>query len=53
MSGLGQAVVALSIAGTAGLGAFGLPWLALIPAILAAAILGVLYKPTPVIANAS
>jgi ABC-2 type transport system permease protein len=53
MSGLGQAVVALSIAGTAGLGAFGLPWLAVIPAILAAAILGVLYKPTPVIANAS
>jgi ABC-2 type transport system permease protein len=53
MSGMGQAVVALGIAGTAGLGAFGLPWLAVIPAILAAAILGVLYKPTPSIANAS
>lgn len=53
MSGLGQAFVALGITSAAGLGAFGWPWLAVIPAILAAAVLGVLYKPTPSIANAS
>ena len=53
MSSLGQAFVALSITATAGLGAFGWPWLAVIPAILSAAVLGVLYKPTPGISNAS
>lgn len=53
MSGLGQAFVALGITAAAGLGAFGWPWLAVIPAILAAAVLGVLYKPTPSIANAA
>jgi hypothetical protein len=53
MSGLGQAFVAISIAGAAGLGAHGLPWLALIPAILGAAVLGVLQKPTPSYANAA
>ena len=45
--GLGQAIVTLGITGAVGLGAYGLPWLAIIPAILAAALLGALYKPTP------
>ena len=52
-SGLGQSFVAISIAGAAGLGAHGLPWLALIPAILGASVLGVLHKPTPSYANAT
>jgi uncharacterized membrane protein YeaQ/YmgE (transglycosylase-associated protein family) len=52
MSGLGQSFVAISIAGAAGLGAHGLPWLALIPAIMGACVLGVLYKSTPGYANA-
>ena len=47
LTGLGQAFVAIGITATAGLGAYGLPWLALIPAIIAAAMLGALYKPTP------
>jgi len=50
--GLGQAIVTLGITGAVGLGAYGLPWLAIIPAILAAALLGALYKPTPVFAVA-
>ena len=45
--GMGQAIVTLGITGTVGLGAYGLPWLAILPAILAAALLGALYKPTP------
>lgn len=53
MSGLGQAFVAISVAGAAGLGAHGLPWLAVIPAILGATVLGVLHKPTPSFANAT
>jgi ABC-2 type transport system permease protein len=47
LSALGQTFVALGWSATAGLGAYGLPWLAIIPAILAASILGVLYKPPP------
>jgi ABC-2 type transport system permease protein len=47
LSALGQTFVALGWSATAGLGAYGLPWLAIIPAILAAAILGVLHKPPP------
>lgn len=47
MAGLGQAFVAFGISGAVALGAYGLPWLALIPALIAAAILGVLYKPAP------
>jgi len=48
MAGLGQALVAMGITATAGLGAYGLPWLAILPAIIAAAMLGALYKqPTP------
>ncbi len=44
---MGQAIVTLGITGTVGLGAYGYPWLAILPAILAAALLGALYKPTP------
>ncbi len=47
LTALGQTFVALGCSATAGLGAYGLPWLALIPAIIAAAILGVLHKPPP------
>jgi ABC-2 type transport system permease protein len=50
--GLGQAIVTLGITGAVGLGAYGLPWLAIIPGILAAALLGALYKPTPAFAAA-
>jgi len=50
--GLGQAIVTLGITGTVGLGAYGYPWLAIIPAILAMALLGALYKPTPSFASA-
>ena len=52
MAGLGQAMVAMGITATAGLGAYGLPWLAILPAIVAAAMLGALYKPTPSTASA-
>jgi ABC-2 type transport system permease protein len=45
MSRLGQTVVTLTLTATVGLGAYGYPWLALIPAIFAAAITGALYKP--------
>jgi len=44
---LGQSFVTLGISATVGLGAYGYPWLAIIPAIIAAALLGALYKPTP------
>ncbi len=46
MASLGQTFVAFGISGTVGLAAYGYPWLALIPAILTAAILGALYKPS-------
>ncbi len=52
LTGLGQTFVALGTAATAGLGAYGYPWLALIPAIVAIAILGALYKPSPKFAAA-
>lgn len=52
MAGLGQALVAMGITATAGLGAYGLPWLAILPAIIAAAMLGALYKPSPSIVSA-
>ena len=48
IAGLGQAFVAFGISGSVALGAYNLPWLAFIPAIIAAAVLGVLYKPAPV-----
>lgn len=44
LTGLGQTFVSLGISATAGLGAYGYPWLAVVPAIFAAAILGALYK---------
>jgi ABC-2 type transport system permease protein len=50
MTSLGQTFVALGGAGAVGLGAYGFPWLAIIPAIIAGAILGVLYKPSPTLA---
>ncbi len=43
----GQTFVALLSAGAVGAGAYGLPWIAILPAIFALAILGALYKPTP------
>lgn len=43
---IGQTFVAISLAATAGFGAYGKPWLAIIPAIFAFAILGALHKPT-------
>ncbi|HEY7799371.1 MAG TPA: hypothetical protein VIA80_11440 [Hyphomonadaceae bacterium] len=50
---LGQSFVALGLSATAGLGAYGLPWLALIPGIIAFAILGALYRPAPAFAAAA
>ena len=50
LTGLGQAFVAIGLAGTAWLGAVGLPWIALIPGIIVLAILGALYRPTPAFA---
>lgn len=47
MTALGQTFVALGVSATAGFGAYGWPWLSIIPAIIAAAILGALYKPPP------
>lgn len=52
--GLGQTAVAMGVAAAAGLGAYGYPWLALIPAIVAGALLGALHRdpraePEPVI----
>jgi ABC-2 type transport system permease protein len=44
LTGLGQTFVSLGISSTVGLGAYGYPWLAIIPAIMAAAILGALHK---------
>ena len=47
ITSLGQTFVALGVSATVGMGAYGLPWLSLIPAIIAGAILGALYKPPP------
>lgn len=47
LTALGKAFTGMSLAATAGAGAYGLPWLAIIPAIIGLAILGALYKPTP------
>jgi ABC-2 type transport system permease protein len=47
MTALGQTFVALGVSAVAGFGAYGWPWLSIIPAIIAAAILGALYKPPP------
>jgi len=53
MSSLGKAFVGLGITATTAAGAYGYPWLALIPAIIAVAMLGALYRPTPQFAAAS
>ena len=45
ISRLGQTIVTLTLTSAVGLGAYGFPWLAIIPAIFAAAITGALYKP--------
>jgi ABC-2 type transport system permease protein len=50
---LGQSFVAIGLSATIGLGAYGLPWLALIPAIIAFAILGALHKPPPPVTAAA
>lgn len=42
---MGQTFVALGLSATAGLGAYGLPWLAILPAILTAAVFTTTYKP--------
>lgn len=47
LTALGKGVTGIALAATAAAGAYGYPWLALIPAILALAVLGALYKPTP------
>jgi ABC-2 type transport system permease protein len=44
LSSLGQTFMSLGISATVGLGAYGYPWLAIIPAIMSVAILGALYK---------
>lgn len=44
LTALGQTFVALGVASTVGLGAYGYHWLAIIPAIIAVAILGALYR---------
>lgn len=49
LTALGQTFIALGWSATAGFGAYGYPWLSLIPAIIAAAILGVLYKAPPTV----
>ena len=46
MTAFGQTFVALGLSGTIGFGAYGKPWLALIPGIIALAILGALYRPS-------
>jgi ABC-2 type transport system permease protein len=51
LTGLGQAFVALGLSAAAGFGAYGKPWLAVIPVIIALAILGALHKPSPAAAQ--
>jgi ABC-2 type transport system permease protein len=46
-SGMGQTFVALGCSFTVGLGAYGLPWLSIIPAILTLAVLVALHKVPP------
>jgi ABC-2 type transport system permease protein len=53
LTSLGQTFVALGTATTMAAGAYGHPWLAIIPGIIAAACLGVLYKPPPATAAAT
>ncbi len=53
ITSLGKALVGIGLTAAAGAGAYGLPWLALIPVIIALAVLGALYKPTPQFAAAS
>jgi ABC-2 type transport system permease protein len=50
IAGLGQAFMTMGIATTVWLGATGLPWMAILPAIITAAVLGALYKPAPSLA---
>jgi len=52
ITSLGKAFIGLGITATVGAGAYGFPWLALIPAIITFAMLGALYKPTPRFAEA-
>lgn len=47
-SSLGQTLVALGCSFTVGLGAYGLPWLAILPGILSLSVLIALHKPPPV-----
>ena len=47
ITSLGKAFTGLGITATVAAGAYGFPWLALIPAIITLAMLGALYKPTP------
>src|SRR6185436_16409034 len=47
ISSMGQFFVTISASGAVAFGAYGKPWLALIPAILSLAILGALHRPTP------
>ncbi len=47
ITSLGKAFVGLGLTATTAAGAYGYPWLAIIPAIIVLAILGALYKPTP------
>ncbi len=42
---MGQTFVALGLSATVGLGAYGYPWLSIIPAILSAAVFAAAYKP--------
>jgi ABC-2 type transport system permease protein len=52
ITSLGKAFIGLGLTATVGAGAYGYPWLALIPAIITIAMLGALYKPTPRFAEA-
>jgi ABC-2 type transport system permease protein len=52
VAGMGQAVMTMGITATIWLGATGFIWLAIIPAMISAAILGALYKPAPSIDEA-
>jgi ABC-2 type transport system permease protein len=53
LTGLGQTFVALGLSAAAGFGAYDWPWLAILPAIIAFAILGALHKPPPAAAQAA
>ena len=53
LTALGQTFVALGTSATVGFGAYGWPWLSLIPAIIAAAVLGALHKPPPAVPAAA